>query len=271
MAYLDITQAAAKAYKTVWGERDYILRLAAIPFMLKLFCFSIAINYAGQPEDHLRFTLIMLPALLAEGWMVSHLVRLLVLGQRWPFKPTGNLEADLAVLEVRARGILSGMIVFVLINMAIGGFMAFVGNYIMPYMPQDAAAAETVQIPGNVAFLSFVLLVSIFWGVRVMWMFIPYAIGMNWRSYLMPLRGVSTSVHMIGLWLLCFIPVFLVLRVVAGIFGTLAQSLAGDAGAAFVTIIVTVLADTLKVLLVTSGMTFALMKFFQKKNIDTTV
>ncbi len=271
MAYLDITAATTQAYKKVWEERAYILRLAAIPFMLKLFCFAVGFRYANGLEDHIRFTLILLPAYLAEGWMLAHLVRLWVFGHRWPFRPTGNLEDDLAVLEVRARGILSGMLVFVLINMALGLFIAFVSQFILPYMPQDASAAAEVDIPASVAFVSFVLLVGMFWGFRLLWLYIPYAIGMEWRPYVAALRGVMTSVHMMGLWLMCFVPIYLVLRFGTALFGTLAQSLAGDAGAAFVMIIFTVLADTLKSIIVTSGMTYALMAFFKKNNIDKMV
>lgn len=208
MAYLDITSSTILAYKKVWEDRAYILRLASIPFMLKLFCFSVAYRYAGGVEDHIRFTLIMLPAYLAEGWMLAHFVRLLVFGQRWPFQPTGNLGADLAVLEVRARGVLSGMLVFVLINMALGLFIAFVSQFILPYIPQDASSAAEVDIPASVAFISVVFLIFIFWGFRLLWLYIPYATGMEWRPYVTALRGAMTSVHMMGLWLLCFVPIF---------------------------------------------------------------
>lgn len=267
MAHIDILPATIKAYRTAWDERSYLLRLAAIPFLIKLFCFSMAISYAGQPEDHLRFTLIMIPALMAEGWMVSHFVRLLVFGQRWPFRPTGNLEADLAVLAVRARGVLSGMIVFVLANMALGALMAFVGVYIMPYLPEDSANTAAVEIPGHIAFISFVMVIAIFWGFRLMWMYIPYAVGMDWRSYLTPLRGAMTSFHMIALYFLCFVPLFLGMVLLKGLFAPIVQSIGGDAGASVLMVLVTVLADTLKVIFVTGGMTYALMEIFkQEKN-----
>ncbi len=261
---MDILQATIKAYKITWEERNYLLRLAAIPFLIKLFCFSLAVSYAGQPEDHLRFTLIMLPALIAEGWMLAHFVRLLVFGQRWPFRPTGDMEADLAVLQVRARGILSGMIVFVLANMGLGALMAFVGIYIMPYIPEDSAAAASVEIPGNIAFLSFVMVIAMFWGFRLMWLYIPYAVGMNWRDYLTPLRGAMASLHMIALYFLCFTPVFLGIVFLKSILLPLSQSLGGDAGASVFMVLVTVLADTFKVIFVTGGMTYALMEIFQK-------
>lgn len=265
MAYLDITAATADAYKNIWKERAYIARLAAIPFMLKLFCFSVGFRYASGIEDHIRFTLIMLPAYLAEGWMLSHLVRLWVFGQRWPFRPSGNLEQDLAVLEVRARGVLSGMLVFVLVNMALGLFIAFVSKVILPYFPQDASSAADMDVPGHIAFLSFVLLLGMFWAFRLMWLYIPYAIGMEWKPYIARLRGAMTSVHMMGLWLMCFIPVFLALQLGSSLFGKIAQAIAGDAGGSFVVIIFTVLADTLKSIAVTSGMTFALASFFKEK------
>ncbi len=265
MTHLNIIGATINAYKTLWHERRYIARLAGIPFLLKLFCFSIAVSYAGDPEQHLRFTLIMLPALLAEGWMVSHLSRLIVYGQRWPFTPSGNIEADLEILEVRARGIISGAIVFVLLNMLLGLLITFAAYFIMPYMPKDpSVGAGAAEIPGYVAFLSLSLLVLMFWGFRVMWVYIPYAIAMDLRTFWESLKGPSMSLSLIALWILCYIPMFLSLQVMAGLFAQFAQILGGDAATSVVIVVATVLADTLKSILATLGMTFALCEFFKK-------
>lgn len=193
--------------------------------------------------------------------MLSHLIRLVAFGQRWPFKPTGNLDADLAVLSVRARGVLSGMIVFVLVNMGLGFLMAVVGTYVMPYMPQDGAT-DAMEIPAQIAFLSFLMLGVIFWGFRLMWMYIPAAIGIDLKDYLIKIRGVATSFHMIGLWLLCFMPIFFVLRVFAGF----TQGVFGSSEvAAFLMLVVTVLSDSIKGIIITFALSFIFVDLFKSK------
>jgi hypothetical protein len=266
MIQLNIIGATTNAYKTLWQERRYIARLAGIPFLLRLFCFSIAVSYAGDSEQHLRFTLIMLPALLAEGWMVSHLSRLIVYGQRWPFTPSGNIEADLEILEVRARGILSGTIVFVLLNMLLGLLITFAAHFIIPYVPDDpTVSAADAEIPGHIVFLSISLLALMFWGFRIMWSYIPYAIAMDFRTFWMAFKGPYMSLSLIALWILCYVPMLLCLQLLAGGAAQLAQALGGDAGTSLVIVLVTVLADTLKSILTTFGMTFAMVEFFKKK------
>jgi hypothetical protein len=264
MAKFDIIAAASNAYKTSWRERHYLLRLAAIPFAIKLVCFVLAATFVGNGENYLRFMLIMVPGYLAEGWMLAHFTRLLVLGHRWPFQASGDFDADMAVLTVRARGVLSGMIVFVLVNMVIGLFMAIVGEYMMDYMPTDGGQAP--EVPGHIALLSFFMLGLMFWGFRLLWLYIPFAVNMNPMTYLRTMRGATSSIYMIAVWLVCFVPVFLVLRIIAGVLGGFAEAAFGSAAATFVFMMLTVVADTIKSLLITAGITYGLMEIFGKGN-----
>jgi hypothetical protein len=265
MAYFDIITAATKAYKKSWEERRYLVKLAAVPFFVKLVCFTLAATFAQGEGTYLRFMLIMLPALMVEGWMLSHFTRLLVLNQRWPFQPSGDFDADMDVLAVRARGVLSGMIVFVLINMSLGFLTAIVGQYLLSFLPAAGASPDTVNVPPQAALLSIFMVAFMFWGFRLLWLYIPYALNMTIKDYLLPLRGLSSSLHMIGIWLLCFVPFFLALRLLAGIIAGPVQLTFGEQAASFIIIILTVLADTLKSLLTTAGITYGLYEVFQQK------
>lgn len=263
MAKMDITAATFDAYKITWAERRYFLRLAAVPFFLKLFCFALASSFAGEAEQYLRFTLILLPALLAEGWMVSHIARLIGLGQRWPFQPTGDIESDMVMLHTRARGIIAGMIVYVLMNMVMGAVIAFVAVYIAPYMPSDPDQTA-VEIPPMIAFASALLLGLLVFGFRFGWLNIAYALGLDWRDYVRPLRGWMVSIQFIALWILAFAPIYIVVRLLLTLLLPLAQGLAGDMGQNFVIIIVTVLADSLKAIVMTLAMGTAWLSVFRK-------
>lgn len=260
MAHMDIIEAARNAYRTTWQERAYLLRLAAIPFFLKIVCFTMAARFADD-GTYMRFILIMLPSLLAEGWMLSHYTRLIALGHRWPFRPSGDMDADLGMLRVRARGVLSGLIVFALINMAVGFLVATAGDYFPRFLPENPAD-KNVEIPAHVAFLSLALLVFVFWGFRLAWLHIAYALNLAPAAYLRALRGIGSSLHMIGVWLLCFLPCYLLLGVFAGGIAPMLEGLIGKSAATFATLLVSVLADTLKTIVATAGITYALLPVF---------
>ena len=265
MAKFDIITAAGNAYKTSWASRRYLLRLAAVPVALKLIFFTIASIYAGGTEtqdgNYMLFMLILVPALIAEGWMLAHWVRFIVLGQTWPFRPTGNIEADKEMLSTRARGILSGMIVFVLINMAIGFLNDTVARAMEPYMSLDMEA-DVDKIPPIIPVFSIFFLAFMFWGFRLMWLHIPYALNMSAGQYLTRLKGATSSIYMIGVWIFCFVPFILILKFIGPIF---IAGLPGQAGTMAVTLL-SILLDTVKSIIVTAGITFGLKEIFSGKD-----
>lgn len=264
MAKFDIFTAAANAYKASWTSRRYLARLAAVPLALKLICFALAGVYAGGSDtagaNYLLFMLILVPALLAQGWMLAHWVRFLVLGQTWPFRPSGDLDADKALLATRARGVLSGMVVFVLINMTIGLLNDFAARVMMPYMPTDPAATD-IDIPPYVAVFSIVMLVLMFWGFRLLWLYVPMALNMPVRDYLARLKGAGSSLYLIGVWVLCFLPFIVMLKYAAQFLGA---ALPEQAAGAFVTAL-SVLFDIIKSIVTTAGVAFGLREMFAGK------
>lgn len=256
MANLDIISAAGSAYKKSWEARQYLLRLLAVPIALKILCYTIASQYAG--ESYLLFMLILVPSLVAEGWMLAHFIRFLVLGQTWPFRPTGDDESDRAALAVRARGILSGMIVFVLINMAVGLLSHFVSIVMGPYMPVNGTPPD--NIPATIPMLSVALLVFMFWGFRFLWLHIPFSLNMDFKQFFLRVRGASLTVRLIALWLLCFVPFLLVIQIFAPLLTVLPPDMAR-----FGVTILSILVDTLKSIVTAAGMVFAFQQIFAGK------
>lgn len=264
MAKFDIISAAGRAYQTSWSERRYLLRLAAFPFLIKLACIMLAGVLASE-ENFLRFYLIMVPAYLAEGWMLSHYVRFLTLGQRWPFRPTGDADADMEQFAGRLRGVLSGMIVYALINMAIGLFTVVATYYLAPYMP-SAPNEKIAQVPPGVALFSLLSIVFLFWGIRLLWLYVPFAMNFGAKGYLHILRGLNTSVYMIGLWLACLLPFFILLQLAVSLFAAPAEAAFGTGAGDFVILLLGVVTATLKGIVVTAGVTYALTEIYAGKN-----
>ncbi|MCB1529442.1 MAG: hypothetical protein H6853_00915 [Rhodospirillales bacterium] len=254
MVSFDIITAAGKAYIKLWEERAYLLHLALVPTLIKLTCYTAAMAL-GYEENILRLSLCLLPAYFAEGWMLSHLVRLIVLGQRWPFRPSGDEEADMPLLRERLRGVMSGTLAYVLINLALAGYLTIM----LHFGPQGAAPED---IDPRKALFGFASLVFAFWAVRLIWLYIPLALNMPARDYLKSLGGFSSSLSLIGVWLLCFVPA--VAAMLIGQSMILAPFLEGEVPKIvhFSIIFLRVVLDTIKVLLCTAGIAYGLSDLY---------
>ncbi len=263
MAQFDIIAASSTAYKSVWASRHYLAKLALAPFLIKSACLVFASAFAGGQTT--AFLMYMLPGLFAEGWMLSHYVRFHVLGQTWPFRPTGNLEEDMAVLRVRARGVLSGTVVYVLIGMALGMMTMLAQAYLMPYVSKEALESGAA-IPASVGIASALGLGFMFWGFRLVWLYIPVALNSDARFYLFRMRGFGTSVSMIGVWLLCLLPFLLVLQILAGVVAVPIGALLGSSAGFFIMTLMVAAADTVKSLIVTAGMTNGMREIYQRED-----
>ncbi|MEM6781813.1 MAG: hypothetical protein AAF569_08120 [Pseudomonadota bacterium] len=200
MATFDIVTAAGNGYTKVWEERHYLIGLALVPIIIKFACFVTMISM-DVDDNHLRAALIMLPAYFAEGWMLAHWVRLITLGQRWPFRPTGDDDKDMAALNDRARGVLSGMIIFVLIQMIITALWAWVTT--LP-VDEEALKAPTMEM----RLMSVAVFVFMLWGFRFLWFFIPAAANYSIKEFMKDIGHPKLSLYMIAVWLVCVVPGF---------------------------------------------------------------
>ncbi|PZQ45894.1 MAG: hypothetical protein DI551_06110, partial [Micavibrio aeruginosavorus] len=76
MGKINTIKAVIEAYKTCWAARQYIVRLAAAPLFIKFVCLMFATSMTRSlgisDSGIILFVLIMIPAYLAEGWMLAH-------------------------------------------------------------------------------------------------------------------------------------------------------------------------------------------------------
>ena len=257
----NIVNAVRAAYLFLIAERNYLLRLAVAPVLIKLVCYVTALAL-GYEDNLLRMALILVPASLIEGWMLAHVIRLITLGQRWPFQVTGDDEADIAVLQKRMHGVMGGLVSYALINILLAGLLAAMTMF-APVAPVDGAQPSAGDA-GRAVMMLFAM-GGLLWAFPLLWVYIPLSTSSDARAWLKDIRGMRFSLPMIGVWLLSYLPVAAVTML--GVNAILSPFPEGSvpAGARFAAIILSVVLDTLKALIGTAAMTFALGDYHARK------
>lgn len=257
MVSIDIISAAGMAYQKTWAERRYLLPMIIVPFLVNYFCFFLGDHFA-QGDNLLRRFLIMVPAYFVEGWLLAHWVRTIVLGHRWPFRPTGDNQSDLKQLQLRSRGVLSGAVCYTLIKFLIAGFGAF-------YIAQIPADMTPETADPKIAMLGVGMLVATIIGFRYVWFYIPLAVNTQPRLFLNAVQKFSTTFPLLGVWFVCVIPAIMFLSLVRSM-------ILGEGGGNNILVMnlvtfVSISIDMIKNLIVTAGLTIVVMQLLgmQKK------
>lgn len=242
-------------YKIAWGERAYLARLVALPGLIKMICFGV-IMALGWEQQFVRQAIVMLPSYFADGWLFAHLVRFVFFEQRWPFRPTGDAEKDMPVLEDRALGIMRGALTFVVIKFLVAGVTAIIYS-----IGQTEIDAEAQEVGLGVFVLALAFFVFFFWAFRLLWLYIPAAVNYPIRRFLLDLGGYSASWNLIGVWLVCFVPSFFLFgRVLSELLVAAAEGPA-DMGTQFSIIVLHMLLDTLVGVFTTCGLAYGIKTY----------
>lgn len=264
MAAFDVAGSVSFGYRFVWSERRYLLYLAAVPLLIKFIC-NMTIIMLDWRTEFIRQALVLLPSYFADGWMLSHLVRLIFLGQRWPFRPGGNRDLDMNMLQDRARGIMAGTVSFAVIEFLLAGFVdALYGLGAATF--QEGGK----QDPSFMTSMSITLIMLLFiWMFRFLWFFIPAAINYPLPRYTRDTASFRDSVRMLAAWLLYFVPLFIFFSVfLAPVFLGGEKTVMTDFSEGFLTVTL----DTIVALVATAGMAYGIRGMIsQARDSGTTV
>lgn len=259
MPSFDIIHVTGLAYKKTWAERQYLFRMAMLPFLVKLGCFTLMASYV---PDEMMFlpVVVLLPSLFFEGWLLTHWARHVMTGgaHRWPFRPSGNDKKDITELRQRSHGIMGGTLAYVLLNFLMGGYYAF----LLPFFPEDMdpqTADPSIAVIGFVMMLTSVLL------FRFLWVYVPLSVNAPLNKILGKLQPIGLTFKMIGIWLICVVPAVLVLQ----LFGEGVTLIAGDInGGALVDtgfMVFRLVIDMVKNLICTAAMAYMFMILLKEK------
>ena len=258
MKNFDIINVVGMAYRKTWEERAYLLRMAAIPFLVKLACFTILASYF-EGESLFMTAVVLLPSFIVEGWFLAHWARTIMTGgvHRWPFRVSGNEIKDRMELLSRGRGIMAGMVAFALINFMIIGYMAglFSG------MPDISEGFDPQNPDPRVAVVGVVFMVTSMLLFRFIWVHIPLSINVPIEKIFQILQPMKLTFRMVAVWMICVIPAFLLIQML----GEVLVGASGEATPITQTgfMVIRIVIEMVKNLIVTAGMGYVFLVLLQ--------
>lgn len=272
MKSMDVVGSVDYGYRLLWAERHYLLRLTAVPVLVKLVCLTTLL-LLGWDDDFIKTALVMLPSSFTDGWMLSHMVRLVFLGQRWPFRFSGDAAMDHVLLADRAFGITAGTLFYVVIRHIYYGVMTLFAQFQNAAMPDGAVPVAGVapSVGAGAAFAAFGLLIFTIWAFRFMFLYIPVAAGLGTHMMTRLQHSFRLSLQIWAIWLVSVVPcLILVMFIVTGLLPA-PDALKANPGFDFtlpqkgILLLVQTCADTLMVLISTAAIAFGLRNLIENK------
>lgn len=192
MATFDFIGAASAGYKFAWDKRSMVARYALPLFLVKFASFVIITSF-DLDLTLLRQGLVLLPSYFIEGWVLAVLIR---------FYMKAEPEEDNA-----ARSILACVLLYVLVKL----FLAVTGGLAFASQPVVTEGAD-MPPPTLGSFVAAMIALGVtIWAFRLLWFYIPAAIGYPLQRFAERISSYITSIYMIGTWLICVLPPLMVL------------------------------------------------------------
>lgn len=201
----DLVELVTRTYQMIYLERVYLARLAAVPVLI-IFMNFIIVTTVVPDVSLLRRGLFLIPAMMAEAWLVCQFLRTALTGERWPMRLPPNFSGTIPLpLFMRARGLLSAMIFYLLVTLIINALAGVMGTIIAP----GAEVTATPEIAPENSILALALSTAVvvaLFNFRLLWLYIPLVINMPIRRFLAATGGFYINFHLIGLWLATSLP-----------------------------------------------------------------
>jgi hypothetical protein len=190
-----ILEAVKKAYIFVGTQRRYLLRLALLPLFLHVVT-ALFLQHYNPDASTLEAFLWAFPANIVFAWFMFAEARLLLLGEKQDCLPN-----DQAYLTEHRRAMNISVILLLLFDMAMAAMTAWM---------EWSMKSGTFGVNTPITLSVFFLLGSLFWLIRFSVLHILAAVGYPLRVFLHQIRGMGFSLRLIGMGLLCVIPVYTV-------------------------------------------------------------
>lgn len=210
MAKFDFVESAAAGYRYVWQERYTLLPLVSLPLAVKMGSYA-AIYLMDLGENVLRQGLVLMPSYLLEGFIVALVIRMAIFGERYnSLFESGEKEQ---YSPDRRRVIMAGVVIYLMTKL-ISSFMAgwmMIAREVekIPEMPRPEPGGSEVYV------MSIMIMIFMIWAFRYFWLYVPAVMDIPAQVFLKRIAGFMSSIYIAGLWMLCFVPMAVVLVVIA--------------------------------------------------------
>ncbi len=219
MASFDFVECAAKSYRFVWERREDVLRLSAMVVAVKILLFVSFVVFDVH-EDVLRQGLFLLPSYFLEGWVIAHLM---IMALHHDDLNADQKSSILPGPETLEKHIKASMIVYVLIKLILSFVtgMTYGGVQQLPDAPPPDPSLQTF-------FMAVMLIAFSIWAFRFLWIYIPVVMGRSVFEFLDTFKSFMSSFNFLGVWVMCFVPLVLLLLILSQAFGMIAGGLGFD-------------------------------------------
>lgn len=221
MASFDFIDAAAKGYDVVFRNFVYLARVAVPVLFITILCFLIIIIMSS--DNVLRAGLVFFPAFLVQGIYCAGLVRFAlynepihVWGSLVPAPERSSEKTDgLYVQGYRERNqsLQASAVCYTLISMLYILFIGFMGDLEHAAVesarsPEAMSAPPGAENPVLVGLIMLLPILAVFvWAIRLLYVYVPIAMGLGYKDYMHAMRGMMSSVSISAMFMLCTLPI----------------------------------------------------------------
>ncbi|MFP4098186.1 MAG: hypothetical protein ACLFP8_03760 [Alphaproteobacteria bacterium] len=235
MASFDFIEAAARGYEFTWRERRALLRAGMPVVVIHIVC--IMMVYALQVhERYLLSGLILMPAYVFEALYVVSVVRFMVFGERlFDFFNMGKGEyaeeeaenvpqqanKNTAFPQEKVSQSLSShssvqsfkaaFVIYMLLKVLDEGARGAIQDYDRIWGGEESLFVLD-QSPLAAIFILLATGAAL-WLFRIMWLYIPVALGFSIRGFLRCAKGMMSSLSMFATWFVCYFPLLIAIVV----------------------------------------------------------
>lgn len=206
----DVVTIVTQTYRTLWAERFYILRLSVVPIAV-IYINFLMVQMMGDDVSVLRRGLYIIPAMIAESWIVAQFLRTFLTKERWPMSPpTGMNDPVFPARLARARALLAAMIFYVLVSLATNALAGVLAGL----MPVGDVPAAPDPAANPIFFIVFLVLMIGVLQFRMLWLYIPLVMGQPLARFVRATNLWIVNIQLIGVWLATVVPVFMAVMLV---------------------------------------------------------
>jgi hypothetical protein len=206
----DMVESSGIGYHYLYHERQYLLRLVALPFLVK-FLTTIILSLFGENISYFSASIVIIPSLFAEGWLLAQVIRSFAFNERWPIMLSGEKDIDKGKLLNRQTCLIAAIVTYVVIHMA---FYAVQSTLMITTeefeMLTKISAGETLADGADISYTPILaalglLFTLIFW-FPLIWLYIPAAANIYFKDFYLTVLRQRMALRIIGCYMICLIP-----------------------------------------------------------------